>query len=84
MADEPSRQGDPSPPTNEDPATDAILPFGDRLDEIARARFNRTDWIELAAPRVLMDWCHHMEATVGSNADGCGRSTFAKILPIQA
>lgn len=29
--------------------SEAILPFGDRLDEIAQDRFNRTDWIELAA-----------------------------------
>ena len=31
----------------------AILPFGDRLDEIAQERFNRTDWIELAAAVLL-------------------------------
>ena len=33
--------------------SDAILPFGDRLDEIAQERFNRTDWIELAAAVLL-------------------------------
>jgi hypothetical protein len=34
-------------------ASEAILPFGDRLDEIAQDRFNRTDWIELAAAVIL-------------------------------
>lgn len=33
--------------------SDAVLPFGERLDEIAQARFNRTDWIELAAAVIL-------------------------------
>jgi hypothetical protein len=33
--------------------SDAILPFGDRLDEIAQDRFNRTDWIELVAAFIL-------------------------------
>ena len=33
--------------------SDAILPFGERLDEIAQDRFNRTDWIELAAAILL-------------------------------
>ncbi|HSM34363.1 MAG TPA: hypothetical protein VK987_09770 [Anaerolineae bacterium] len=33
--------------------SDAILPFGERLDEIAQERFNRTDWIELAAAIIL-------------------------------
>jgi len=35
------------------PDSDAILPFGDRLDEIAQERFNRTDWIELVAAFIL-------------------------------
>ena len=30
-----------------------ILPWGGRLDEIAQERFNRTDWIELAAAVIL-------------------------------
>jgi len=36
-------------------ASDAILPFGvgERLDDIAQDRFNRTDWIELAAAVLL-------------------------------
>jgi hypothetical protein len=42
--------GDPRPA---DKASEAILPFGDRLDEIAQGRFNRTDWIELAAAVLL-------------------------------
>jgi hypothetical protein len=33
--------------------SDAILPFGDRLDTIAQDRFNRTDWIELVAAFIL-------------------------------
>jgi len=37
------------------PDSDAILPFGvgERLDEIAQERFNRTDWIELVAAVIL-------------------------------
>ena len=37
----------------QEPESDAILPFGDRLDTIAQERFNRTDWIELAAAVLL-------------------------------
>jgi len=33
--------------------SDAIVPYGDRLDEIAQDRFGRTDWIELAAAVIL-------------------------------
>ena len=33
--------------------SDAILPFGERLDEIVQERFDRTDWIELAAAILL-------------------------------
>ncbi len=46
----------PAPePGSGKPESDAILPFGvgDRLDEIAQDRFNRTDWIELAAAVIL-------------------------------
>ena len=59
MTDDPERgQPRPSPPpepAEERPGSDAILPFGvgDRLDEIAQDRFNRTDWIELAAAVIL-------------------------------
>jgi hypothetical protein len=52
-ADDRPRQGDPAPSTNDDQTSEAILPFGDRLDEIAQDRFNRTDWIELAAAVIL-------------------------------
>ena len=59
MTDEPEREDLRSPQSTE-PAppkadSDAILPFGvgDRLDEIAQDRFNRTDWIELAAAVIL-------------------------------
>lgn len=60
--------GDPDTPEQRQPKADqppseaaakvdseAILPFGvgDRLDEIAQDRFNRTDWIELAAAILL-------------------------------
>ena len=41
------------PPHADEPSSDAILPFGERLDEIAQDRFKRTDWIELAAAVLL-------------------------------
>ena len=50
---------DPTAPDkqNQDPpkekSSDAILPFGDKLDEIAQERFNKTDWIELVAAFIL-------------------------------
>ena len=55
MTDDAAPQADPSPPTSEDNASDAVLPFGvgERLDEIAQDRFNRTDWIEFAAAVLL-------------------------------
>jgi hypothetical protein len=48
-------QPPPPPPQTPRPASDAILPFGvgERLDDIAQERFNRTDWIELAAAVIL-------------------------------
>jgi len=48
----PASQPDAEQPS-ERPPSDAILPFGERLDEIAQERFNRTDWIELAAAVLL-------------------------------
>ena len=61
MTSEPGRRehdtSRPAEPSAHQPRHDseAILPFGvgDRLDEIAQARFNRTDWIELAAAVLL-------------------------------
>lgn len=57
MTDDRERgQPPPSPalaPPGDGPESDAILPWGERLDEIAQARFNRTDWIELAAAVIL-------------------------------
>ncbi len=55
MATEPER---PEQPAAEDApqrqrASDAIVPYGARLDQIAQERFNRTDWIELAAAVLL-------------------------------
>ncbi len=50
-ADEPDPRG-PQPRPDES-SSDAILPFGERLDEIAQERFNRTDWIEVAAAVLL-------------------------------
>lgn len=41
------------PDPREAARSDAILPWGARLDEIAQERFNRTDWIELAAAVIL-------------------------------
>ena len=59
MTDDPE-DGRPRPaePPEQSPAraeSDAILPFGvgERLDEIAQERFNRTDWIELVAAIIL-------------------------------
>ncbi len=64
MTDDPERES-PRPPQPPEPSpaepaaerreSDAILPFGvgERLDEIAQERFNRTDWIELAAAVIL-------------------------------
>jgi protein-S-isoprenylcysteine O-methyltransferase Ste14 len=40
-------------PGNLQASADAILPWGERLDAIAQERFNRTDWIELAAAILL-------------------------------
>ena len=53
--DERPGERDPRSPNNETQPSDAILPFGvgDRLDEVAQGRFNRTDWIELAAAVLL-------------------------------
>ena len=58
MTTEPDAPGNKTPlraPESGKPDSDAILPFGvgDRLDEIAQDRFNRTDWIELAAAVIL-------------------------------
>lgn len=62
MTKTPVAPEDGTPPhggrTGEEPGSrrsEAILPFGvgDRLDEIAQERFNRTDWIELAAAVIL-------------------------------
>jgi hypothetical protein len=54
------KQREPQPDAEDVPAearseSDAILPFGvgERLDEIAQERFNRTDWIELVAAVIL-------------------------------
>ncbi len=44
--------GGPRPRPDES-SSDAILPFGERLDEIAQERFNRTDWIEVVAAVLL-------------------------------
>ncbi|MFV2061898.1 MAG: hypothetical protein ACC726_00110 [Chloroflexota bacterium] len=46
----PDKQNQDSP---KEKSSDAILPFGDKLDEIAQERFNRTDWIELVAAFLL-------------------------------
>jgi hypothetical protein len=59
LTDAPESGRTPAPPPSDRPEakaeSDAILPFGvgDRLDEIAQDRFNRTDWIELAAAVIL-------------------------------
>ncbi len=50
-ADGPDPRG--AQPRPDESSSDAILPFGERLDEIAQERFNRTDWIEVAAAVLL-------------------------------
>jgi len=53
MQQEPA-PGTPQPgETKEKPSSDAILPWGERWDEIVQERFNRSDWIELAATILL-------------------------------
>jgi len=42
----------PGEPTTRSPS-DAILPWGERWDQIAQERFHRSDWIELAAAILL-------------------------------
>ena len=50
----PQRATDLEPdPAPKPPGSDALLPFGERLDEVAHERFGRTDWIELAAAVLL-------------------------------
>ncbi len=51
--DAPERDDGVASPDRQESGSDAILPFGDRLDAIAQERFNRTDWIELAAAVLL-------------------------------
>ena len=51
--DAPQDESSPPAPDPGRPESDAIVPFGDRLDEFAQERFNRTDWIELAAAVIL-------------------------------
>lgn len=60
MGKEPSTTEEQTPPTEPagsastpEPDSEAIVPYGDRLDEIAQDRFGRTDWIELAAAILL-------------------------------
>ena len=56
MTDDPQHEQPRATRPPDEPArldSEAILPFGERLDEIAQARFNRTDWIELAAAVIL-------------------------------
>jgi hypothetical protein len=47
------QQAPVEPDASDKHQSDAILPFGERLDEIAQDRFNRTDWIELVAAFIL-------------------------------
>jgi hypothetical protein len=49
----PPRPTEPLASPEEPLASEAILPWGERLDAIAQERFNRTDWIELAAAVIL-------------------------------
>jgi len=49
----PEPEASPPPVPSDRPASEAILPWGDKWDEVARERFNRSDWIELAAAILL-------------------------------
>ncbi len=60
MSSEPGRPDAPDEPaepdtvgTPEAASSEAIIPYGRRLDAIAQERFGRTDWIELAAAVLL-------------------------------
>jgi hypothetical protein len=54
MSNEPASPVSPSPgPGQREAASDATLRWGERWDAIAQERFNRTDWIELAAAVLL-------------------------------
>jgi hypothetical protein len=56
VTNEPNAPQDQSPPPAPEPGwpePEAILTWGERLDAIAQERFNRTDWIELAAAVIL-------------------------------
>ena len=53
MSDPPGSNSTPPSGPADHPASDAILPWGERWDSIAQERFNRTDWIELAAAILL-------------------------------
>lgn len=53
MSERPTSSEPPPPEPRERSASDAILPWGERWDSIAQERFNRTDWIELAAAILL-------------------------------
>ena len=50
-SDEPAVPGTVGPP--EAARSEAVIPYGERLDAIAQERFGRTDWIELAAAVLL-------------------------------
>ena len=45
--------GSAPPPAKDRPTSEAILPWGEKWDAIAQERFNRSDWIELAAAILL-------------------------------
>ncbi len=53
MTSDPQDSQPHAPEAAGEPDSDAVLPWGDRLDVIAQERFNRTDWIELAAAVIL-------------------------------
>lgn len=65
------------------PRSEAILPFGDRLDEIAQERFNRTDWIELAAAvllalaTIVAAWSAYQATRWGGEQASASRSALA-------
>jgi hypothetical protein len=53
MSDESTSKVPPTGEPGQRSPSEAILPWGERWDAIAQERFNRTDWIELAATILL-------------------------------
>jgi hypothetical protein len=90
----PAAKPDPSSPATQD--SDSIIPYGDRLDAIAQERFNRTDWIEVAAAillalaTIMAAWAAYQSTRWGGeqanafSAAGAARTTAAQTTSVAA